>query len=964
MSATNKTVSHYEIGERLGGGGMGVVYRARDTRLQRDVALKFLPPHLSVDEYVKERFVHEARSASALDHPNICTIHDVDETEDGQLFIAMALYDGQSLYERLLDGPLSADEAMGYATQLADALAAAHAAGLVHRDVKPANVMITSDGLAKLVDFGLVKDAALNLTEPGSSMGTIAYMSPEQARGETVDGRSDMWSLAVVLYEMLTGKRPFQGAAEVLIQEIFEKNPPSLPASVPSELAAIVTRALAKNREKRFASMQALLEELRSLQSQRMLGVAGAPRKSRTKSTVLAALAVLVLATVAGFWMKRSSREAWARAEALPELERLLENVRYDKPAKDAWTAFLLAREVAEVLGEEDPQVVELWPQLTCDLSLYSEPEGALVRVRGYGDDGADWITLGRTPLEQIRVPYGISTVELEAEGLGTVRDILWGMSYFGDQRRFVIEAPGTAPEGMVRAAVDSIPLQLPGLDHLEKEPLADFYVDRFEVTNAEYQRFVDAGGYTDPRYWKEPFVKAGQTLTFDEARAHFVDATGQPGPATWEVGDYPEGTADYPVGGLSWYEAAAYAEFAGKELPTVFHWNMVAFTFGSFAIIPRSNFGDGPQPVGSGGESRYSTHDLAGNVREWCWNQTSRDGARFTLGGGFGDLPYAFNDAFAADPFDRSPMNGVRCISIPGDEPNCERLMRTIDTPFRDFASEEPVSDETFAVFLRQFDYDKAPLNAVIDDEQVEDDGTRFSISFDAAYGGERMSALLFLPHEQAPPYQTVVMFPGSNGIHSVSSEHLTSGYRYIRGPLKSGRAVILPIYKGTYERGDELDSDYPEESNFYKDHLIMWAKDLSRTIDYLETRDDIDVERLAYFGLSWGGAMGAIMPAIETRLRCNVLYVAGLLFQRALPEVDQINYVTRVTQPTIMLNGEYDFFFPVETAQRPMYELLGTPPEDKEYKVYPGAHSVPRTELMKEVLAWFDRYLGPVGS
>ena len=140
------------------------------------------------------------------------------------------------------------------------------------------------------------------------------------------------------------------------------------------------------------------------------------------------------------------------------------------------------------------------------------------------------------------------------------------------------------------------------------------------------------------------------------------------------------------------------------------------------------------------------------------------------------------------------------------------------------------------------------------------------------------------------------------------------------------------------------------------------MWAKDLSRSIDYLETRDDIDTERLAYYGLSWGGAMGAIMPAVEERIRCNVLYVAGLLFQRALPEADQINYVTRVTQPTLMLNGEYDFFFPVETSQKPMFDLLGTPPEDKEYKVYPGAHSVPRTERVKETLAWLDRYLGPV--
>ena len=953
------TVSHYEVLAKLGGGGMGVVYRARDTRLGRDVALKFLPPHLLLDDEIRQRFVHEAQTASSLDHPSICTIYDVDETDDGQIFIAMALYGGQTLRDRLSDGALPVDEALDYAIQLADGLATAHAAGVVHRDVKPANVMITEEGLAKLLDFGLAKDDQLQLTEPGSSLGTIAYMSPEQARGGAVDGRSDVWALAVLTHEMLAGERPFRGAAEVLVKAILEDDPHPLPAEVPSDLSAILARALAKEREQRTPSMAALLDELRALRGERRLEGAGAPRPSLARRVAPLAAAAVVVAIAAAFWIQRSSRETWARAEALPEIERLLENVRYDKTATDSWAAYALAKEAEVILGD-DPQLAALWPRIACPLNLTSEPSGALVRARAYGDEDAEWVTLGRTPLEDVPVPWGISVAEVELEGHGSVRDILWGMSYFGADRRYVLDSPGVLPEGMTRVAVDPVPLQLPGLDHLETEPLADFLMDRLEVTNEEYKRFVEAGGYTDASYWKEPFVRGGQTLAFEDAVALLVDSTGRPGPATWEVGNYPEGAGDLPVGGLSWYEAAAYAEFAGKQLPTIFHWNMAAFTFGSYAIIPLSNFGDGPAAVGSGGENRYGVHDMAGNVREWCSNATTRDGARFILGGGWDDQPYAFNDAFAADPFDRAPTNGVRCVSVPEDEPNSERLRRAIDTPFRDFTAEEPVSDETFEVFLRQFDYDETPLNATIDAEELQEHGTRQSISFDAAYSGERMSALLLLPLDAEPPYQTIVIFPGSNAIHSASSAGANT--RWYRDLLDSGRAVLFPIYKGTYERKDELDSDYPDETTFYKDHVIMWAKDLSRSIDYLETRDDIDTERLAYYGLSWGGAMGAIMPAVEPRIRCNVLYVAGLLFQRALPEADQINYVTRVTQPTLMLNGEYDFFFPVETSQRPMYELLGTPPEDKAYKVYPGAHSVPRTERIKESLAWFDRYLGPV--
>jgi dienelactone hydrolase len=206
------------------------------------------------------------------------------------------------------------------------------------------------------------------------------------------------------------------------------------------------------------------------------------------------------------------------------------------------------------------------------------------------------------------------------------------------------------------------------------------------------------------------------------------------------------------------------------------------------------------------------------------------------------------------------------------------------------------------------------------------------------------------------------VVFFPGSGVIETRSSASLELGR--VDFVAKTGRAVMYPVYKGTFERGGDLHSDYPAETAAYKDYVIMWGKDLARSIDYLETRPDIDATRIAYYGLSWGGAMGAILPAVEKRIKANVLYVAGLLFQRALPEADQINYVTRVTQPTLLLNGELDFFFPPETSQRPMFELLGTPPEHKKRLVFPGGHSVPRTEQIRESLAWLDRYLGPVAA
>ncbi|HEU4525670.1 MAG TPA: SUMF1/EgtB/PvdO family nonheme iron enzyme, partial [Gemmatimonadales bacterium] len=521
----------------------------------------------------------------------------------------------------------------------------------------------------------------------------------------------------------------------------------------------------------------------------------------------------------------------------------------------------------------------------------------------------------------------------------------------------------GEAPAEMVWVPGGAFELYMPGLDHLEPEPTGAFYMDRHEVSHRDYKRFVDAGGYSDPKFWRQPFVDDGREVAWKDAVARFTDRTGRPGPASWELGSYPDGSGELPVAGVSWYEAAAYAEWAGKRLPTIFHWNRAAFTVASSRIGPLANLsGKGPVPVGSTQSmNRFGVYDLAGNVREWAWNETGRGDARFILGGGWNDPDYAFVDAYGQSPFDRSPTNGFRCIRPVESEANRAALERVIKMPTRDFRAETPVPDSVFAQYLRLFAYDKTPLEARIEEEKETSTWVRQKITFNAAYGGERMMAYLFLPPSGKPPYQVVVLFPGSGVIDMRSSAALEPGRADFLP--KTGRAVMYPIYKGTFERGGDLHSDYPAETTFYRDYVIMWGKDLARSIDYLETRPDIDGGRIAYYGFSWGGAMGAILPAVEKRIKANVLYVAGMLFQRALPEADQINYITRVTQPTLLLNGELDFFFPQETSQLPMFELLGTPPEHKKRLVFPGGHSVPREEQIRESLAWLDRYLGPVG-
>ena len=259
-----RVVSHYAVSGVIGSGGMGVVYRAEDVRLHRPVALKFLPPLLGRDAHAMARLQAEARAASALDHPNIGTVHEFGETEEGQRFIAMAYVPGETIQQRIEQGRVPVAEALSVAGQLARALACAHGAGIVHRDVKPANVLLTPDGVVKLVDFGIAKAADVDLTKAGATVGTVAYMSPEQVRGEPVDARADVWAFGVVLYEMLTGKRPFGGDYEAaLLYAILHEDPAPLDRDdVPREVAEIVRRCLEKDRDARYLDGQAVLADL------------------------------------------------------------------------------------------------------------------------------------------------------------------------------------------------------------------------------------------------------------------------------------------------------------------------------------------------------------------------------------------------------------------------------------------------------------------------------------------------------------------------------------------------------------------------------------------------------------------------------------------------------------------------------------------------------------------------------
>jgi serine/threonine protein kinase len=350
-----QTVSHYRIVGKLGGGGMGVVYEAEDQRLGRRVALKFLPEELAQDPQARERFQREARAASALNHPNICTIYDIGEHQD-RLFIVMECLEGSTLKYRIEGKPVSLEQLLDFGVQVADALEVAHAAGIVHRDLKPANLFLTKRGQAKILDFGLAKIAAApatpvetaagslatmavdqdHLTSPGSTLGTVAYMSPEQARGEELDARTDLFSFGAVLYEMATGRQPFTGNTSAIIFDAILNKPPTAPVRInpdlPAQLEGVINKCLEKDRSLRYQTASDLRADLqrfkRDTQSSKIAAVSGTTTPavpiSRSRNwpmlaAVISAVAVVALLAVGYFSGLFAPAKPYSQAELKPQ---------------------------------------------------------------------------------------------------------------------------------------------------------------------------------------------------------------------------------------------------------------------------------------------------------------------------------------------------------------------------------------------------------------------------------------------------------------------------------------------------------------------------------------------------------------------------------------------------------------------------------------------------------------------
>ncbi|HTV08317.1 MAG TPA: protein kinase [Candidatus Aquilonibacter sp.] len=958
------SLGRYTILEPLGSGGMGTVYRARDEKLEREVAIKILSPGVLSNEEMRRRFRREALALAKLAHSHIAAIYDVSE-QDGIDFIVMECVPGQTLAAALRSGPLSIKDATAVALQIAQALEEAHERGVIHRDLKPANVIITPKRQVKVLDFGIAKLLAQQSGDATASMetallaGTPLYMSPEQAEGRVVDARTDLWSLGVLYFEAITGQSPFSAAGTIaILNRIVHDAPTPLHALRPdagAEAERIVARALEKDPAKRYQTAAEMAEDLSVLLASFSATslIVQAPPRSRAGFIAAACALLLLLAGVGTWFYHRATMQRWASEDAVPQIQALLSK-------KQPLAAFQILRKARRYLPD-DAQLKKLADDNVTTVSVDSSPPHADVAIQDYAMPGGQWYSLGTTPLKSVQIPDGYFRWKVSKSGIGS----LLSAPMTTKEMSFDLDAQKSAPAGMVYAPggrwIDYVgfvgwqgPFQMP-----------PYYVDRDEVTNRDYQAFVDAGGYRDQKFWPA-FLKDGKTISFDEGMSQFRDATGRPGPSTWTAGHYPDGSGDFPVTGVSWFEASAYAAWAGKSLPVLAQWKQIAPSDITAAVVQVSNIaGHSLAPV-----ERFNslgplgTYDAAGNAREWAANVVDGN-LRFILGGSWRSPNYLYYDPEAASPWDRSDTNGFRCVR--NLKPLPEASTAVVHRLLRDFTHFKPAPDSVFSAYKVLYDYPSTSLDAVSEGVVREtDDWREEKVDYNTGYRGERMSAFLFLPKRVRPPFQTVVFFPSARVlVYSSSSNGRELGdlqfFDYI---LQSGRAVMYPIYEDTYDR--KVRYYFPAASQSIQLTTDQY-KDMARSIDYLDTRPDIDHSRLAYLGVSMGAAQGVINVELsQDRLRTGILLDGGYFLDPPTPGADQAEFAPRIKIPMLMVNGREDYVFSVQESQDPLFAMLGTPSANKSHVLLDTPHDVTeqRPQLIHYVLDWLDKYLGRVNN
>lgn len=717
------------------------------------------------------------------------------------------------------------------------------------------------------------------------------------------------------------------------------------------------------------------IEPVRQLDRSERLGHSPAVATLRSQRKVLLASVALVVAGTTGWFFLHSTNVRWARRQ-IPRVEELAQGQK-------TFDAYDLAIQVRNYLPA-DPALTRLMPLVSDTLSVKTEPAGAQVYLRRFAPGRANNFPrrqlAGTSPMVNHEIARGDYILYIEKDGYVNVERTI-SASLLQDGRGVAIPPPLRIEAKLMESgkAPDQTVL-VPGGDYRivawrrptdARVRLDDYFIDKFEVTNKEFKEFVNAGGYLKKQFWKYPFFKDGESVSWEEAMREFKDHTGLQGPRSWSNQNYPDGSAQHPVTDLCWYEAAAYAEFRGKRLPTIFQWEKAARNgAATFAGITmpwgilrettdyRANFkGIGTMPVDSleFGISPYGCYNMAGNVSEWCLNDSTR--GFITSGGSWEDPPYLFGQYGTYPGFYSSNKLGFRCVlNLPGttNDQGAMKINLNDEVPVYTPASDASVND-----WLKYYQYDRTPLEPQIVDAKETGEWRRETITYNGAQG-DRATAYLYLPKNYQRPLQVVHLNPAGD---------VTNRYRALADSielqfeplLKSGRALFAVMLRGFIGRDWPPGHVDPEPTTVeYREQVVNWITDERRGLDYLATRDDIEASKLGYLGPSGGGSK-LILLAVEPRYRSIILSGAGAKKYQAqyIAEANPLNFAPHIRAPKLMLHGRYDEADPLKTEAEPLFKLLREP---KRLVVYEGGHIPDISVLMHLLNDWFDETLGRV--
>lgn len=738
----------------------------------------------------------------------------------------------------------------------------------------------------------------------------------------------------------------------------------------------------------------------------RLTETATAPRAVETKSpgrrfrwVAVAVIAAIVGAVVVG-WANLLSAQL-ERDRALDQTSSAFMN-QTSSPVdgiasyigQDRYgAAFNYARGLSQS-EKEDPRFAKLWQQIVIPIKPLVAQSGATVYFKAYDDSHeGDWILAGTTPLTQwVEAPRGAIRLKVTKQGFSTgyfVAAVPGPSVQTQLPQRFPFDRPsvplelapeGKLPQDMVFVPHTDVPVYLSGwstdLLGSDRHDIPAFAIARSEVTNHDFKEFIDAGGYDDAQYWQGlKFRYRGQTLSWNEARKLFVDATGRPGPAGWQLSTYPSGQDYYPVGGISWYEAVAYARFRRQLLPTIHHWMRAAFTpydpmFPTAAAITQQSVFSATEPwpaLVEQGLGPWGTYHMAGNVREWVANFAGEDAV--ALGSGWQEYASNFARVYTADPMSRLPDHGLRLMHTFDDSTIDPALLKPIQL-VRDteFANRAPLSDDAFAAMRFQFTTPRvAPTSVKV--TPIDSSPLWIAEEVTLTFASQEPNTLYVVrPKTHAGPLQPIVYSGVGDCCFMKRPNRDALEQLQIAGfVVNSGRALVMPIWAGGYERYLAPPTDRAAINDRERRVALLWQHDLSTTIDYLESRPDMDAKNIGYLGISRGASFaGAINLALEPRIRVAVLASGGIWINSPLhPMIDLINYAPHITIPVLMLSGRYDHIYPYEQSQKRTFELLGTRPADKKQIAYDTGHfTMPRNRVAADVSNWFDWHLGLVGK